>query len=689
MEVPAPKCPEHGLLIRARRSAVSPGTERTLVEFSRGGLLHKARSQPERVREVLAKIRTDGLMPTMEAVFAKLNEPMPLGYCCAGVVIDQGGEELRRRFPTGTRVATNAPHAEFAAVGPMLAARIPDGVSDDAAAFTPLAAIALQGIRLAAPTLGERVFVIGTGLVGLLAVQLLRANGCRVLAFDPDAKRLELARLFGAEPADPATEENVDAVLICAATSSQEPIRQAAAMCRPRGRIVLVGVAGLEIDRTPFFRKELGFSVSCSYGPGRYDEDYEERGRDYPIGHVRWTEHRNFEAVLALMESGALDLAPLISRRLPIAEAERAYSESLNDGSLGILLEYDESEAPPRHTIRQANRGSGSQPDDGIGVIGTGSFARRVLLPLLKKEGARVVILASRRGVSAALAGRQSNAAATTDPGEVLRHPGVGTVVIATRHADHAALTCEALAAGKNVFVEKPLALTLSELRAVRDAATGAKGLLHVGYNRRFAPTIRTMREKLGSASGVAFDYVVNAGTLPQGHWAADIAAGGGRLVGEACHFADTLRWVAGAPCDSVYAISARDGAGKPVEDRVTIQLGFRNGSIGTIQYWSGGPKTLAKERLLAIGGGAAVELENFRRLTVHRGGKVERANSAQDKGHRAEVRAFLGAVARGGEAPIPLEELLEVSLVTLAAIESLRTGEAQRMATWWKALDA
>lgn len=705
--VPAPSCGKGQILVRTARSLISPGTERMLVEFGRGSLIAKARSQPERVRQVLNKIKTDGLWPTLEAVRAKLDEPLPLGYCNAGTVLRCGDDATARDFPIGCRVASNGWHAEYVAVGRNLAARIPDNVSDDEAAFTVMGAIALQGIRLAAPTLGETVLVMGLGPVGLMAVQLLRANGCRVLATDFSPQRLALAQSFGAQTLDlNVTSDAVpfamdltngrgaDAVLIAAATESDDPIRQAAKLCRPRGRVVLVGVAGLHLDRTEFFKKEITLQVSCSYGPGRYDEDYESGRRDYPIGHARWTAQRNFEAVLQQMAEKRLDVTPLITHRYAIAKAAEAYASVMQDKSaLGVLLEYTDISLSRKRADILTRRDT-TAPDNGavrVALVGSGNFARRVLLPLLAKEHCSMVAIASARGVSAATAAKEFGfREVTTDSARLLADPRVNTVVIATRHNQHADQAAAALAAGKHVFVEKPLAITLAGLAQVVRTLEQAKrpSQLCVGFNRRYSPAIAEMGEFFRARRGpLCMEYTVNAGAVPADSWLHDPEVGGGRVVGEVCHFLDTLAHLAGAPWQNLTAESVGRSPDGIRDDKVTITLRFADGSIGTVHYWANGPGNLPKERLVAMADGAAAEMTNFRRLSFYRDGRQrDRRFLTQDKGHGAEVKAFLAAI-RTGRPVIEVEEIVSTTLASFAAREALVTGERQTRAQWLERL--
>lgn len=696
-EVPAPSVSSGGLCVTTRCSLISAGTERMLVEFSRAGWIEKARQQPEKVRQVLDKARTDGPLATFEAVRGQLDRDLPLGYCNVGVIAAVGSEEIG--FAVGDRVVSNGPHAEVVAVARNLCARIPDDVSDDAAAFTVLASIALQGVRLAGPTIGESFVVIGLGLIGLISVQILRANGCKVLGVDPDPAKTALARSFGATIVELRNEEDlieaadafshgrgVDGVLIAAATKSNEPVSQAARMCRKRGRIVLVGVTGLQLNRSEFYEKELSFQVSCSYGPGRHDPAYEVEGNDYPIGFVRWTEQRNFEAVLDMMASGTMNVASLITHRFALADAGRAYDMLANDTEpyLGILLEYDEERDRNRlaRTIaltpdEPAVTHGGTEPV--IAMIGSGNYASRVLIPALARAGAQLLGIASSGGQTAASLGRKFGfAEVTTDAAALIADPRISTVVIATRHDSHSRLVCDALAAGKHVFVEKPLALSLDELDAV-DAAWRAlpaeqRPIVMVGFNRRFAPHILRMKSLLDSvAAQKTFVITVNAGALHAEHWTQVPAIGGGRIIGEGCHFIDLLRFLSGAPIER-WQVMSIDGESGTNDDKASITLAFGDGSIGTVHYFANGHNSFPKERIEAFCAGRVLQLDNFRHLRGY-GWKGFRKMSSwrQDKGQAACAEAFLTAIRDGHSAPIAFEELIEVGRVTVEVGEAAR----------------
>ncbi|MCU6433907.1 bi-domain-containing oxidoreductase [Undibacterium sp. Jales W-56] len=687
-ELPVPALKRGQLLIATSQTLVSAGTERMLVEFGKAGWIEKARQQPDKVRMVLDKIRTDGLIPTLETVFNKLDQPLPLGYCNVGRVAQVGPSVLG--FATGERVISNGKHAEVVSVPVNLCAKVPESVTDEEAAFTVLGAIALQGIRLVQPTLGETIVVTGLGLIGLVTVQLLRAHGCRVLGLDFDKDKLAMARQFGAEVVDLASGQNpvaaaerysrgrgVDAVIVTASTKSSEPMHQAALMCRKRGRIVLVGVTGLELSRADFFEKELTFQVSCSYGPGRYDANYEEKGNDYPIGFVRWTEQRNFEAVLDMMADGRLDVKPLISHRFDITEAERVYA--LVGGaapSLGILLRYpglaiDTASRTVAVPTMQPPAASPAVGKLGVSVIGSGNYATAVLMPAFKKAGVRLRSVASSAGVSGLHAARKFGfEETTTDTNRLFADADTQAVVITTRHDSHAGYVLQALKAGKHVFVEKPLCLTLAELTeieaacALREAQGANVPIVMIGFNRRFAPQVQRIKQLLAGLSGSkAFVMTVNAGAIPVEHWTQDPTIGGGRVIGEACHFIDLLRFLAGTPIIGW----ERTDMDSVTRDTVTLQLRFADGSIGTVHYFANGSKTFPKERLEIFAGGRVLQLDNFRKLTGFGCPGFNKMNLwRQDKGQKACAQAFVDAIASGKPSPIPLDEVIEVSRVTL-----------------------
>ena len=699
-DVPCPTVKPGHLLIRTAASLVSVGTEKMLVEFGKANLIAKARQQPDKVRMVLDKVKTDGLMPTIKAVRSKLDQPLPLGYCNVGTVLKIGaGVET---FAIGDRVASNGKHAEVVCVPKNLCAKIPDQVSDEAAAFTVIGAIGLEGIRLVQPSLGETIVVTGLGLIGLVTVQLLRAHGCRVLGIDYDSDKCTLAQQLGAETVDLARGEDpiaaastlsrgrgVDAVLITASTKSNEPVHQAALMCRKRGRIVLVGVVGLQLSRADFYEKELSFQVSCSYGPGRYDPLYEEGGQDYPFGFVRWTEQRNFEAVLDMFEDGRLTANRLISHRFPLEKATEAYELVSSGGAMGILLTYPGPDQKPdselqTRTIRiGGNEGLQGVPTAAIiGFIGSGNYATQVLIPAFKNTPAILKTVVSSTGVSGVHAGKKFGfEETTTDSSAVLADPSITTIVIATRHDTHARFVCEGLQAGKHVFVEKPLCLTEQELNEIAALYSSlvtrhsSLPLLMVGFNRRFSPHAKKMKELLATVhEPKSFIMTVNAGIIPADHWTQNNEVGGGRIIGEACHFIDLLRFLADSPIASVQATMMGPAAGMAVrDDKVTFTLRFADGSFGTIHYLANGHKSFPKERLEVFCGGRILQLDNFRKLRAYGWPNFRKLDLwSQDKGQKACVAAFVAAIQKGVSSPIPFDEIAEVTRVSFDIVEAL-----------------
>ena len=703
-ETPVPACPDGGVLVRTRCSVVSSGTERQVLELARRSLPGKAAARPDLVRQVLRKVRVEGLAPTLEKVRARLDEPLALGYSAAGEVVEARGDANGLR--PGDRVAVAgagyATHGEFNAVPRNLCARIPAGVSDLDAAFANLGAIALQGVRQAEPRIGERVAVIGLGLIGLLTAEILRANGCAVLGSDPDGERVALARRLGVDVAvrdDAAAAcdaftagRGADAVLITAATPSSEPLESAAAMARPRGRVVAVGMVGLQVPRDVFYRKELELRLSTSSGPGRHDPAYEEAGRDYPFAHVRFTEQRNLESFLYLVGQGKVTPSALVTHRLALDDALDAYallagklpaSSPLPRRHLGIVLEYPE-DAPRTRTVRLEE--SGGEPaaaragELGVGVIGAGRFARAVLLPhLVKQPGVRLRYVCTRSGRGARDAARRfGGAAATTDPQQVLDDPAVTAVVVATRHASHAGLAAAALRAGKHVFVEKPLCIAEAELdeieRALGDArAAGGDPCLTVGFNRRFSPHAAAIRAAFAgreeSGAPMVVSYRVNAGAVEAGSWLADPLEGG-RLVGEGVHFVDFASALVAAEPVAVTAAGLGDDA---PDDSVVVTVRYACGSLATIQYVAGGHPGLPKERCEVFSGGRTAVLDDFRTTRFRGGGRTVRGR--QTKGFAETLGAFVTACRDGGPWPIPWSSLAATHRVAFAAQRSLETG--------------
>ena len=704
-DVPAPAVQRGRVLVRAAASLVSAGTERAFVELGRKSLLGKAKERPDLVGKVLEKVKSEGLLSTLQSVREKLDESHALGYSAAGLVVEVGEDVTE--FRAGDRVACAgtgyAAHAELLSVPKNLCVRLPDGVDFESGAFATLGAIALQGVRLAEPTLGESVVVVGLGLIGQLAAQLLRANGCRVFGVDLDASKVELARRLGADDgcvAGAGVKEAVlkwsrgrgaDAVLLTAATQSDEPIELAGDISRLRGRVVAVGLVGMNVPRQSYFQRELSLRVSMSYGPGRYDPEYEERGHDYPFPYVRWTEGRNLEAFLDLVASGAVKTAPLVTHRFDVEEGARAYQLISGDAGepyLAVLINYDTAREVERHVHNEISnlKSQISNPEGRVrvGVVGAGDYARRMLLPNFKAEGVEFVSIATASGVTARDVGtRYGFERFVSGADEVLADESVNLLVIATRHDTHAELARRALERGLHVFVEKPLALNDEELDALLDAAAVSKGRLTVGFNRRFSPHAREAREFFeGRRSPLSVLYRVNAGRIPRTHWTQDAREGGGRIRGEVCHFVDFCQYVTGSRVTRVYAEPvASDDREAVDDDSVFVTLKFADGSNGSIAYLAEGDRALQKERVELFGGGRSFVIEDFRSAVGYAGGRETRSRlRAQDKGQREQVRAVCAALREGGPAPIPLADLAATTRATFRILDSLRTGEAVRV---------
>jgi predicted dehydrogenase len=690
-EAAAPGAGRMEVVVQVVTSLISAGTERYVVGLARKSLLGKARERPDHVKRVLQKVRDEGIRTTFEQVRAKLDEPMALGYSAAGVVMECGWGV--QEFKAGDRVACVSPHAGVAAVSKNLCARIPDGVSMEAAAYTSIASIGLQGVRLARATLGESVLVIGLGLIGQICVALLKAQGCRVYGTDIDPTKLDLALQFGADavavgsPVDSvkafSSGVGVDAVVIAAASSSNEPIEFAAEVCRPKGRIVLVGVVGLNIPRPPFFQKELEFTVSSSLGPGRNDPIYEEKGIDYPIGHARWTIQRNMQAILELMAAGKLPVEKLTTHRFPIERAPEAYDliTKGHEPHLGIVLEYGEEARRPSRRIEFSVRPSDGQ-DAGISLVGAGNFARLVMIPALESNGGfRWRGICTAKGMGSEHTGRTKGFAfATTDFDEILVDADTQAVFIATRHDLHAPFLLKVLRAGKHVFVEKPLCITPDELLEIENCVKelGEKcPLLMVGFNRRFASGLSLLRDHFWGVLPLSISYRFAPGSIPGQHWTQDQDVGGGRIIGEACHAIDTCVALAGSPPVKVYAESvAQVGDAQITDDRVAITIRHANGCVSSVLYQAGGDKAFPAERIEVFGGGKAGIVDQWGAIELWSEGRCRKADGKRDKGHRAEFKEFLRAIREGGPWPIPWEEIRGSTWASLAAVESLRHGE-------------
>lgn len=683
-DVPAPMVSKGQLLIQTTYSLVSLGTERMLVEFGKSNLISKARQQPDKVKQVLDKIKTEGLLPTLEAVFNKLGEPLPLGYCNVGRVIAVGDGVTE--FQIGDRVASNGHHAEVVSVPKNLVTKIPEQVSDQEAAFTVIGSIGLQGIRLINPTLGETVVVTGLGLIGLITAQLLIANGCRVIGIDFDVAKLELARKWGVITCNPKNEDVVkfveshtegigaDAVLITASAKSDEIISQAARMSRKRGKIVLVGVIGLNISRADFYEKELSFQVSCSYGPGRYDDNYEQRGIDYPLPFVRWTEKRNFEAILQSIASGKLHVQELITEVVPLHDYQKIYGNIGQSSAIASILEYPKTKEPAKNTVSLSTKSFQGQKGV-LGIIGSGNFTKMTMLPALKDSGAHFKYIASKGGVTGtAMAKKFGFSHSTTDYQEILKDPEVDLVMITTRHNLHASMVIETLNAGKHVFVEKPLALNIEELQQIIHAADNSKGSITVGFNRRFSPHAIKIKQEVGSGP-MNIVATMNAGFIPANVWVHDLNVGGGRIIGEACHFIDLCSYITGS---KVVAVCMNAMSMNPQEntDNASIVLKYLDGSNAVINYFANGSKAYAKERLEVYTQERTIVMDNFRKTEAYGFKGFKGLRTSLDKGHKNQFHSLIHRIQKGGEALISFDSLVNTTQASFAAIESLRKGQ-------------
>jgi predicted dehydrogenase/threonine dehydrogenase-like Zn-dependent dehydrogenase len=712
-DVPAPKLLAGCLLVRTAASLVSAGTERAASEFAGKNLLQKAKMRPDLVREVLSKINRDGLLATASAVRSRLDQPIALGYSSAGTVaaVGEGIADINPGERVACAGAGHAVHAEFACVPRLLSARIPsDAVSFDEAAFTTLGAVALHGVRNAQAKLGDVVAVIGLGLLGQLTVQILKAAGCSVLGMDISPERADLALQLGADAVTTSSSgfhdlclqhshgHGADSVVIAAQTADNDPVNLAGAVARNRAIVVAVGTVAMDIPRRSFYEKELDFRVSRSYGPGRYDAAYEQKGIDYPIGYVRWTENRNMEAFLKLLADRKLDLLPLITHRFPIAQAHSAYdliTGNTPDPFLAVVIEYPKSaDDSNRVSFPEVRRQAGNPSSIRIGLLGAGNFANSTLLPAIKQAGGVELIVACAASGSHArhTAEKFKFASCTTDEREILNDPAINTVVITTRHHLHAGQVIAALHSGKHVFCEKPLCVNEAELSKIAGAYSAnhdlpigdlpvdgqpARAVLMGGFNRRFAPLALRMKSFLQDVrEPMAIHYRVNAGFLPADYWLNDPQQGGGRIIAEVCHFVDFLQFLTGS---SVLEAETRSlpNPGQYCNDNLVCSLSLADGSQATISYLANGDKSFSKERIEVFGGGRVAVLEDFRRLELIRGGKrrVVRSVLRQDKGHRGEWAAFIAAIQSGAEPPIPFREIVHTMLATFALEKSRCLG--------------
>jgi predicted dehydrogenase/threonine dehydrogenase-like Zn-dependent dehydrogenase len=682
-ELPAPQVKKGSVLIQTTRSLVSLGTERMLVEFGKANLIQKARQQPDKVKQVLDKIKSDGLIPTLETVFNKLDQPLPLGYCNVGRVVEVG--EGVADFKIGDRVASNGNHAEFVCIPQNLVAKIPDNITDEEASFTVIGSIGLQGVRLLNPTFGETIVVTGLGLIGLITAELLVANGCRVIGLDFDTQKIALANQKGieaynlADGTDPVklilsltNQIGTDGIIITASNKSDDIIAQAAQMSRKRGRIILIGVIGLDIKRSDFYEKELSFQVSCSYGPGRYDDNYEQKGIDYPLPYVRWTEKRNFETILFSISTGKIDVKPLISEIVALEEYNKIYDTIGSSKSIASILKYPESASRAKKVVLNNNSFSGSKGV--VGIIGAGNFTKMIILPAFKDIKAPIKYIASAGGLNGtALAKKHNISYSTTDYKEILNDTDVDLVMITTRHNLHAKMTVEALNASKNVFVEKPLALNEDELNLIIEAYQKQEKSVTVGFNRRFSPHIQKIKSLVGTTP-MNVIATMNAGNIPANSWVHDLAVGGGRIIGEACHFIDLITYLTGS---KVKAVCMNSMGENPAEntDNAIILLKYENGSTGTINYFSNGSKAYSKERIEVYSQERTLILDNFRKLTGYGFKGFSSLSTSLDKGHKKQFDLLINIIKNGGSL-IPFDEIINTTKASIAAIQSLKENK-------------
>ena len=691
-DVPVPTPREGQALVKISASLVSAGTERMVIEFAEKSYLGKARSRPDLVKQTLDKAKREGVLPTVQTVFNRLDQPMALGYSSAGTIVALG--KNMQGFKVGQRVACAgggyATHAEYNVVPRNLLTPLPKNVDFESAAFTTLGAIALHGFRLAEPQLGENVAIIGLGLLGLLTIQLAAAAGCNVLGIDLDPKRIKLASSLGlqavsrsqAESASAAFTANrgFDSIIICADTSSNDPIELAGVIARDRAKVVATGAVGLNIPRKIYYEKELAFINSRSYGPGRYDSNYEENGNDYPIGYIRWTEGRNFQAVVDLLSSRKLKVESLISHRFDIEEGVNAYeviTGKKKESFLGVLLTYPERKMKEERKITFNVQRSTSNEIVKLGVLGAGLYANATLLPVIKNnKDFELVGIASSGGLHAQHSGKKFGFQyATSSEDEIINDKNINTVAILTRHDSHSDLVVKALKAGKNVFVEKPLAITSNQLSVIsKQLKANSQSLLTVGFNRRFSPLAQSLKSQISNLQEPKYlHYRVNAGFIPANHWTQDPALGGGRIIGEACHFIDTLTFLVGAAPVSVTAHALPDH-GKYREDNVSMTFTFPDGSLGVVDYLANGDKSYPKEKLEVFCEGMVAVLDDYVSLVTVKDGKKKEERGAQDKGWKAEMAAFVESIKSGKEAPILYEQIVGVTKSTFAVVESLRS---------------
>ncbi len=686
-EVPSPKLKKGYVLIKTKNSLVSLGTEKMLVDFGKANYLQKAKQQPEKVKQVINKIKTDGLIPTLETVFRKLNQPLPLGYCNSGVVIAVG--ENVNEFKIGDRVASNGNHAEVVNIPQNLVAKVPDNVSFEDASFTVIASIGLQGIRLLNPTYGENVVVIGLGLIGLITAQLLKANGCNVIGIDYDQSKLDLASSWGVKVINASNKDEVsqvlnytnnigsDGVLITASTKQDSVISNAAKMCRKRGKVVLVGVIGLNLNRLDFYEKEISFQVSCSYGPGRYDVNYEEKGMDYPVGYVRWTEKRNFEAILNSLSNRSLNVKCLVTEKVELNDFEKIYSNLSNNKSIASIIEYNSEKDFLKDDIITIYEDKNFEKTSGnIGIIGAGNFTAGMIVPVLKKLNCNIKYIASSNGLSGTiLAKKYKIPKSVTDYYEILNDNDIDGIIITTRHDQHSSQVLEGLRMNKHVFVEKPLALNINKVNEIQELAKKSDKSITVGFNRRFSPFTVLAKKALGDNPGsINVIATMNAGAIPADHWVQDMKVGGGRIIGEACHYIDLISHLCSSNVKSVF-MSSNGLNSNQNTDNACIVLKYENGALGVLNYFSNGHKSFPKERIEIYQNGNNIVIDNFKKINFY-GFKQRNKASRQDKGHTNQFKLWNEMLKNGGKALISFDSIINTTKSSILALESLKKGK-------------
>ncbi len=683
-EIPVPKVNRGSVLIKTHKSLVSLGTEKMLVEFGKANYIEKARQQPEKVKQVIQKIKTDGLKPTVEAVFRKLDQPLPLGYCNAGEVIAIG--EGVKEFKIGDRVVSNGAHAEVVNIPENLVAKIPDDVSYEDAVFTVVGAIGLQGIRLIKPNIGETVVVIGLGLIGLISIQILKANGCNVIGFDQDLEKVNIARKLGITSFNASDNNSIrlvnektdnigaDAILITASSKSNEIISQAAKMCRKKGKIILVGVIGLNIQRSDMYEKEIIFQVSCSYGPGRYDSNYEQKGLDYPIGYVRWTEKRNFEAVLYLLDQKLIDVGSLITESIDFKDYNKIYSNISNNNSIASILNYNSEKQTITNKVKIYNNVLDAETPI-LGIIGAGNYTSSTLLPKLYKLDAQIKYISSSNGLSGTLLAKKYKISnSITDNDIVSEDTNLTGVIVTTRHDRHAKDVIKFLNSDKHVFVEKPLALNIDELNSILKTYKNCNSTLTVGFNRRFSPLAIEAKNQI-SDSTIPINVIatMNAGFITNEHWVHDMQIGGGRIIGEACHYIDLISFFTQSKITSVVmnSIGKNPNIGT---DNASILLKYENGSQGVINYFSNGSKSYPKERIEIFDNNKNIVIDNFKKLSFY-GYSRRNLSITQDKGHSNILKEWIKMIKNGTDPIIDIESILNTTKASILCLDSLKNN--------------